>query len=97
MGYKPWKDALNIEIDGLNLDANQRMDMLLMRATGIAKDFVQHSRDAYLQDDPEQALQILWTALDKRFVTRQKPARNLLQSLLQGPTCLLYTSPSPRD
>ena len=62
------------------------MDLLLMRTTGIAKDFVQHSRDAYLQDDPEQALQSTWTALDKRFVTRQKPAQKLLHSLLQGPT-----------
>ena len=42
MGYKPWKDALNREIDGLDLDANQKMDLLLMRTTGIAKDFVQH-------------------------------------------------------
>ena len=56
MAYKPWKDALNREIDGHDLDANQKMDLLLMRTTGIAKDFVQHSRDAYLQDDPEQAL-----------------------------------------
>ena len=28
----------------------------------------------------------MWTALDKRFVTRQKPAKNLSHSLLQGPT-----------
>ena len=86
MGYKSWKDALNREIDGLDLNVNQIMDLLLMRTTGIAKEFVQHSRDLYLQDEPEQALQNTRTALDKRFVTRQKPSQKLLHSLLQGPT-----------
>ena len=85
MEYKPWREAIEREVDGLDLDSNQWMDLLLKRTSEIAREFIQHSRDAHLQENPKQALQNTWTAHDSRSVTRQKPAQKLLHSLLRGP------------
>ena len=86
MEYKPWKEALERETQGLQLDAYQKLDLLKARTAGEAHDAIQPSLLVQQESSPDRALTMAWSALDKRFFTVQRPSQQLIQQLLHGPT-----------
>ena len=86
MEYKPWKVALEREIQGLQLDAYQKFDLLRARTAGEANDTIQPLLLVQQESSPERALTMAWSALDKRYFTAQRPSQQLIQQLLHGPT-----------
>ena len=86
MDYKPWKDAIEKEVEGLALTSAQWMDVLMVGTSDEAYEVVNRTRVLYLETSPDQAMQYALKSLDFRFKARQTPSQHLINSLLHGPT-----------
>ena len=83
--YQEWKEALEREVYGLSLTPAQWMDLIHARTTKEANAAIQPARLLQRETSPEEALDIAWQFLDKRFSTSQMPSQQLLDDSLHGP------------
>ena len=86
--YKPWKEALHREVDGLDLSAHQWLDLLRVRTTGDAQAALKPSMIIQQELSAEDALDSAWKTLDQRYWTAQRPSQQLIANLLHGPTVI---------
>ena len=61
------------------------MDLIHARTTKEANAAIQPARLLQRETSPEEALDIAWHFLDKRFSTSQMPSQQLLDDILHGP------------
>ena len=86
MDYKPWIEALEREVRGLNLDDFQWLELLEARTEGEALQLIKENRIMTIEDSPEHSLRIVWNTLHQRFHTEDRPSHQLLKELQQGTT-----------
>ena len=83
--YKPHKDALQIELEGLAISPVQWMEMLLIRTLHEPRTLVQHTSILYFEAGPGVALECVWECLTKRFLVSTRHSYQILHHLFQGP------------
>ena len=99
--YKPWRDALVREMEGLQLTDAQWLDLLRARTSGGALDALEPSGIIQQEYSAAEALTIAWTTLEEKYGTPQRPSQQLIENLLPSQS-LPQTTPmlstlSPRD
>ena len=78
-------EALVREVRGLHLDDSQWLELLEARTDGEALELVKGNRIVTIEDSPEYALKKTRDQLQERFSTNDRPSKQLLKELQQGP------------
>ena len=78
--YFPWKNSLITRMDGLNLSASDRLEVLLSHTSGDAKKLVSRYEESAL-GNPEVALENVWKEFQLRFGDNYRIESNLRRTL----------------
>jgi hypothetical protein len=84
--YTTWKDSLHEDVQALDITATQWLQLLEARTGGFVRDIVARHSVIKKELGPTEALEAVWKSLNKRFRSQQKPAKQLLQDLMYGPS-----------
>ena len=88
VNYRPWKETLEREVQGLQLETFQWLDLLEARTDGISLDAIKENRIMAIENSPEYALKVVWAKLHNQFHTEDRPSKQLLKELQNGPPVL---------
>ena len=62
------------------------LELLEARTQGIALEIIKNNHILTIEHSPEYALKAAWEKLDRRFHTEDRPFRQLLKEVQQGPS-----------
>ena len=85
MEYAPWKRALSIETENLQLTSTQQLQLLEVRTELEPLQMIKEHKYVQIELGPNIALEMVWDSLDKTYHTPHSPSQHLLQKLTQGP------------